>query len=125
MLNEHFDSVTKYITLLAKFEGNEEIFIVDLESVPEIKIGRDLENDVIIGELTASRNHCVIKYSSAKKSIEIADLSSKFGTLIKKPSFFLTQNFYKLQKGRTYFEIHKSKKSEQRGFLDKLFICLP
>ncbi len=50
----------------------------------ELKIGRRLDNQLVLNEITVSRNHCLLKLQKNKYNnyeIEMGDQNSKFGSL--------------------------------------------
>lgn len=47
----------------------------------EVRIGRALENDIVIEEKTVSREHCVIAFEN--EFLRVIDQKSMFGSLVK------------------------------------------
>ena len=101
-------------TLTIDEENNKFIYVIDLSTNQEIKIGRSILSDILLSDISVSRIHC--KLSIEKNNIFIQDNDSKFGTLvlIQTPSIKMTQNLdLNIQVGRTYlnFLIFKQSKN--------------
>ena len=80
------------------------IYVVQLTG-EELIIGRKVECDITINDISVSRNHALLKYNLNDGSLLIRDLKSKFGTLIliQKPLKIKEKGIH-LQIGRTYIE---------------------
>jgi pSer/pThr/pTyr-binding forkhead associated (FHA) protein len=59
------------------------LYVVDLTKMKEIIVGRSLESDIIVNELSVSRKHCKLMIDRVKKQVKLVDLSAKFGTVVK------------------------------------------
>ena len=109
-------------------ENNKFIHVINLKNEDDIIIGRSNEVDIKINDISVSRFHAKLKFNFEKKSLEIIDLKSKFGTLI------LIKNNFELnfgdnlmfQIGRTIFktevikkEINKDKINDEENKEDK------
>jgi len=109
-------------------ENNKFIHVINLKNEDGIIIGRSNEVDIKINDISVSRFHAKLKFNFEKKSLEIIDLKSKFGTLI------LIKNNFELnfgdnlmfQIGRTIFktevikkEINKDKINDEENKEDK------
>ena len=72
-------------TLFPLADNNKYRYIVRFNENNEIKIGRGLDNQLILNEITVSRNHCLLtlnKNQYGNYEIKMIDEKSKFGTLI-------------------------------------------
>ena len=79
-------------------DGNRYRCIVKFNENNQIYIGRGLENQLVINEITVSRVHCLlslIKNKFGKSEIKLEDDGSKFGTLI-----LLQSNRYEILKDK-------------------------
>ena len=79
-------------------DGNKYRCIVKFNKENKILIGRGLENQLVLNEITVSRTHCLLtlqKNKFGKKELKLEDDESKFGTLI-----LLQSNRYEIIKGR-------------------------
>ena len=95
-----FDSIsyeknTPSYRYIAKFSNN------------EIKIGRGIDMDLIMNDLSISRNHCHLELNE-NGEVLLNDTNSKFGTLIlvqTKKIEILEKQTLTIQVGRTFFNI--------------------
>jgi hypothetical protein len=62
-------------------QGNKYRFLVKFDENNTIKIGRGLEMQLILNDISVSRNHCQIKIDE-DENIILEDSNSKFGTLV-------------------------------------------
>ena len=72
-------------TLFPLTDNNKYRYIVKFNKNNEMNIGRGLNNQLILNEITVSRNHCLLKLQKNKNGnyeIKMEDEISKFGTLI-------------------------------------------
>lgn len=58
------------------------IYVVDLKNDVEVTIGRNLENLMIINELSVSRKHCKLLVNRGKRELLLLDNRAKFGTTV-------------------------------------------
>ena len=81
-------------------DGNKYRCIAKFTKDNKILIGRGLENQIILNEITVSRTHCLITAQInkfGKREIKLRDDGSKFGTLL-----LLQSNKYEIIKGRPF-----------------------
>ena len=81
-------------------DGNKYRCIAKFTKDNKILIGRGLENQIILNEITVSRTHCLITAQMnkfGKREIKLQDDGSKFGTLL-----LLQSNKYEIIKGRSF-----------------------
>ena len=79
-------------------DGNKHRCIVKFNKDNQILIGRGLENQLVLNEITVSRTHCLLtaqRNKFGKKELKLEDDGSKFGTLI-----LLQSNKYEIIKGK-------------------------
>ena len=72
-------------TVFPLTDNNKYRYIVKFNNNNEMKIGRGLDNQLILNEITVSRNHCLLTLEKNKYGnyeIKMEDESSKFGSLI-------------------------------------------
>ena len=72
-------------TLFPLADNNKYRYIVRFNENNQIKIGRGLDNQLILNEITVSRNHCLLtlkKNQYGNYEIKMVDEKSKFGSLI-------------------------------------------
>ena len=62
-------------------QGNKYRFLVKFDDNNVIKIGRGLEMQLILNDISVSRNHCQLKIDE-DENIILEDCNSKFGTLV-------------------------------------------
>ena len=67
------------LLVISKGPGIGARFLVDK---PEIYIGREMKNDVVLDDITVSRSHVVIKSDSVSNSFSLKDLGSLNGTYV-------------------------------------------
>ena len=81
-------------------DGNKYRCIVKFNEENKIIIGRALENQLVLNEITVSRTHCILtieKNKFGQKELKLEDYGSKFGTLI-----LLQSNKYEIIKGKPF-----------------------
>ena len=85
------------------------IYILDLGVVKNLTVGRSLECNLIINELSVSRKHCFLSIDHQKKIIFVTDNNAKFGTIleVRQSEIDVITEF---QKGRTKMKFNKVKK---------------
>ena len=82
------DSTDNYIiidTLYPLSDGNKYRYIIKFDHKNNITIGRSIKSNLILNEITVSRNHCILslkKNVNGNYEVELEDNDSKFGTLI-------------------------------------------
>ena len=79
----------------------------------ELKIGRGIDMDLIMNDLSISRNHCHLELTNSGEVL-LKDVNSKFGTLIlvqSKKLEILEHQTLTIQVGRTFFHIGYKKNS--------------
>ena len=97
-LNENNNNFIVIDTVFPLTDTNKYRYIVKFDNNNELKIGRGLDNQLVLNEITVSRNHCLLKLQKNKYNnyeIEMEDKSSKFGSLI-----LLQSNKVEIIKGR-------------------------
>ena len=67
------------LLVISKGPGTGARFLVNK---PEIYIGREMKNDVVLDDITVSRSHVVIKIDNASNSLSLKDLGSLNGTYV-------------------------------------------
>ena len=85
-------------TIYPLYDGNKHRCIVKFNKDNQILIGRGLENQLVLNEITVSRTHCLLtaqRNKFGKKELKLEDDGSKFGTLI-----LLQSNKYEIIKGK-------------------------
>ena len=83
--NENHNNFIVIDTVFPLTDTNRYRYIVKFNNNNEMKIGRGLDNQLILNEITVSRNHCILKLEKnkyGKYDIKMEDQSSKFGSLI-------------------------------------------
>ena len=88
-------------TIYPLSDGNKYRCIVKFNEQNEILIGRGLENQLVLNEITVSRTHCLLtaqRNKFGKKEVKLEDDGSKFGTLI-----LLQSNKYEIIKGKPLY----------------------
>ena len=88
-------------TIYALNDGNKYRSIVKFNKDNTLLIGRGLENQLVINEITVSRTHCLLtlqKNKYGKKELKLEDDGSKFGTLV-----LLQSQRYEIIKGRPFY----------------------
>ena len=83
--------------------NNKYIHIISLVNEEEITIGRGIDADMKINDISVSRLHSKLKFNFEQKSLLIKDCGSKFGTLvlIKNPFELREKEFLEMQVGRS------------------------
>jgi hypothetical protein len=119
---EFYNQNCKNYLIMQSLELNEnkKYFYVLRFYKDEIITGRKKECDLLINDISISRNHCIFKLNKDKK-ICLSDNNSKFGTLVQNnikniPLFY--RNSVNLQIGRTLISAYK-----KRPFLLKSLLC--
>ena len=85
-------------TLYPLNDGNKYRCIIKFSKNNKIFIGRGLENQLVLNEITVSRTHCLLtaqRNNLGKKELKLEDGESKFGTLI-----LLQSNKYEIIRGK-------------------------
>ena len=85
-------------TIYPLIDGNKYRCIVKFDENNKILIGRGLENQLVLNEITVSRTHCLLtlqKNKFGKRELKLEDDESKFGTLV-----LLQSNRYEIIKGK-------------------------
>ena len=83
--NENQNNFIVIDTVFPLTDNNKYRYIVKFNNDNQIKIGRSLDNQLILNEITVSRNHCLLKLEKnnyGNYEIEMEDQRSKFGCLI-------------------------------------------
>lgn len=101
-----------FITLESATSQNSEsksINVISFQDKKNIRLGRGHDSDIRLGDISVSRNHANIHLTES--GLFLADVSSKFGTLIRiKRPVSLTLGFkFLVQCGRTLVEISVKK----------------
>lgn len=83
--------------------NNKYIHIISLVDEEEITIGRGIDADLKINDISVSRLHSKLKFNFEEKSLLIKDCGSKFGTLvlIKNPFELKEKDSLEMQVGRS------------------------
>lgn len=101
-----FDEV---LILHIKYE-HESIYFINLKKPQKILMGRALSNEIIINELSVSREHAIIEIDPIKKFVTLKDNKSKFGTVALYQNVEIQNNsVYQVGRSRMTFKIHKKK----------------
>jgi len=103
--------------------NNKYIYVIKIINEEDITIGRGIEADIKINDISVSRLHSKLNFNFANKSLLITDLRSKFGTLV------LIQNSFELkekdsliiQSGRTLMKAEVTPKEKKKIFMCKKF----
>ena len=109
--NENININENYIVLDSMSPDKEIIpyrYIVKFSKNKILKIGRGLDMNLILNDLSISRNHCQLELND-NGDIFLKDNNSKFGTLIlvqAKSLEILKGQMLTVQTGRTYFNIN-------------------
>ena len=83
--NEDKINFIVFDTIFTLSDNNKYRFIVKFDNNNKIKIGRGLENHLVLNEITVSRNHCLLtlqKNMNGNLEIKFEDENSKFGSLV-------------------------------------------
>ena len=96
------------------------LHVISLLNKNNIRLGRDHDSDIRIGDVSVSRNHATIKYT--KSGLYLQDNNSKFGTLVqvKKPILLDFNTPVVVQTGRTLLNLSVSR---SRNFFQCLCSC--
>lgn len=79
--NHKFKSYITFETFVSEKNTNRILYVVNLESKDNIRIGRSHDSDIRITDISVSRFHALIK-KEKDCSFTISDNNSKFGTLV-------------------------------------------
>ena len=79
--NNRNDNYIIFDELTPGKQGNKYRYLVKFDENNVIKIGRGLEMQLILNDISVSRNHCKLKIDE-DKNIILEDCNSKFGTLV-------------------------------------------
>ena len=84
--------------------NNKYVHVISLENENEIIIGRGINADLRINDISVSREHCSLKFNFEKKTLLIKDLKSKFGTsvLIRNSIELKQKEYLNIQVGRSF-----------------------
>ena len=96
--NEDISNFIILDTIFPLNDGNKHRCIVKFNKDNQILIGRGLENQLVLNEITVSRTHCLLtaqRNKFGKKELKLEDFESKFGTLV-----LLQSNKYEIIKGK-------------------------
>lgn len=116
---------TNYIILesldqIKENNNNKYIHVIAITNENDITIGRGLEADIKINDISVSRLHSKLNFNFNTKSLLIRDLKSKFGTLVLiKNSFELKEReSLFVQIGRSYINLKVSKSDKKKKIFD-------
>jgi pSer/pThr/pTyr-binding forkhead associated (FHA) protein len=98
--------------------NNKYINVIKIINENDITIGRGIEADIKINDISVSRFHCRLNFNFSNKSLVLTDLKSKFGTLVLiQDSFELKEkDNLIMQSGRTLIKAEVKEKK-------KIFAC--
>ena len=88
--------------------SNKYLYVVNLDSLNKIHIGRGHDSSIILNDISVSRIHCTLNINKNMKKVFVSDNNSKFGTLIliQTNNIILSTSLkLHIQIGRTYLEI--------------------
>ena len=87
---------------------NKYLYVVNLDNLNKLNIGRGHDSNIILNDISVSRIHCTLNINKNMKKLFVTDNNSKFGTLI----LIQTNNIIlcsslklNIQIGRTYLEM--------------------
>ena len=88
--------------------NNKYIHVINLVNEDDIYLGRGIDADIRINDISVSRLHSALKFSFEKKTLLIKDLKSKFGTtvLIRNSVELKKNENLNLQVGRSFISTH-------------------
>ena len=115
--SEDFENYLVLETLTLDEENNKFLYIIALDKKKEIKVGRGIQSEILLSDVSVSRVHCL--FSIEGRNIYIKDNNSKFGTLVlvQTPIINLVENLpLFLQVGRTFLNFKVIEET-------KLFSC--
>ena len=81
MKNLEGNPFEEVMILQVKYQTNW-LYFIDLSQKRDISIGRSLDNDVILNELSVSRQHAKLSIDSQEKTVTLSNNNAKFGTLV-------------------------------------------
>ena len=113
--------MTQFIALVVELDYEKFVYLVNLTDKEEFHIGREIDNEVSIPDMSVSRKHCKVHYDREERKIKIFDNDSKFGTSLKKPSVIVNREM-NLQKGRTVIQFFKK---QRESLMRKMLLCGP
>ena len=96
--NQNISNFIILDTIYPLNDGNKYRCIIKFTKDNQIYIGRGLENQLVLNEITVSRTHCLLtaqRNKLGKKELKLEDYESKFGTLI-----LLQSNKYEIIRGQ-------------------------
>jgi pSer/pThr/pTyr-binding forkhead associated (FHA) protein len=98
--------------------NNKYINVIKIINENDITIGRGIDADIKINDISVSRFHCRLNFNFSNKSLVLTDLKSKFGTLVLiQDSFELKEkDNLIMQSGRTLIKAEVKEKK-------KIFAC--
>jgi pSer/pThr/pTyr-binding forkhead associated (FHA) protein len=101
-LPEEIDYI--YLESLDYIKDNNNIKMVHIVQLidEEITIGRKDNNDIIINDISISREHALLRYDKNNGNLFLEDKNGKFGTLV------LVRGNIKITEEKTYFQIGKT-----------------
>ena len=116
---------TNYIILesldqIKENNNNKYIHVIAITNESDITIGRGIEADIKINDISVSRLHSKLNFNFTTKSLLIRDLKSKFGTLVLiKNSFELKEKeALVVQIGRSFINLKVSKSDKKKKIFD-------
>ena len=88
--------------------NNKYIHVINLVNEDDIYLGRGIDADIRINDISVSRLHSALKFNFEKKTLLIKDLKSKFGTtvLIRNSVELKKNENLNLQVGRSFISTH-------------------
>jgi hypothetical protein len=103
------------------------IHIIPIDIDRPIRIGRSKENDVVLSDISVSRIHGVIMITE-DRSLKLADLNSKFGTLIRLPEKIFhpinsSESALRFQIGSAHIELSASVPSRFERIIPERFLA--
>ena len=94
-------------------ENNKFLYVITLDKIGDIKVGRGQFCDILLSDVSVSRIHCIMTVEG--KNVFIHDNDSKFGTLvlIQSPIIKMAENLpLNIQVGRTYLNFLLTKETK-------------
>ena len=98
--------------------NNKYIHVVKIIDENDITIGRGIDADIKINDISVSRLHTKLKFNFSNKSLLIKDMKSKFGTLVLiRSSFELKEKEHLItQIGRTLVKAEVNQREKEKIF---------